>query len=212
MFHPSNKYLFPKPCTINNVSKEFPQHEHKFQEFFHIIQNSKQTKYVFVVTMLLSDVELKQRMKYYLASSKLYMNSTAIDANTLYTAGWIENLKPELANFKSIKEDLLDHFNQIKTTELDETQKKQLNEMTEPIHFAVRYGIIKIGPGNCPLIHRAPVITCDRSQRILLMSILSKVSQYLFGNGVGVIVVNMKDIMHNNYYKEIVSRSIEVTS
>ena len=40
--------------------------------------------------------------------------------------------------------------------------------MTEPIHFDVRYGIIKVGLGNRPLIHRAPVITCAQSQRILL--------------------------------------------
>ena len=48
-------------------------------------------------------------------------------------------------------------------TELDETQQKQLNELTEPIHFDVRYGIIKVGMGIRLLIHRAPVITCVQS-------------------------------------------------
>ena len=44
------------------------------------------------------------------------------------------------------------------------------------------------------------------------MSILSKIPQHSFGNGVGVVTVNLKDIMHDNYYEAIVSRSIEVTS
>ena len=44
------------------------------------------------------------------------------------------------------------------------------------------------------------------------MSILSKIPRHLFGNDIGVIVVNMKVLMHDNYYKAIVSRSIEVTS
>ena len=100
VFHPSNKYLFPKPLTINNVSEKFPLKEHKF--LFHVFRNPKQTKYVFVVTMLSSDIELKRHIKYYLASNKLYMNSPAIDADTPYTVGWIKNLKPKLANFKFI--------------------------------------------------------------------------------------------------------------
>ena len=111
-------------------------------------------------------------MKYYLESHKLYMNNTAIDADTLYTAGWIENLKPELTNFQDIKENLRIHYNRITTTEMDETQKRQLEEMTEPIQFDVRYGIIKVGPRNRPLIHRAPVIVCARQQRGLLTKIL----------------------------------------
>ena len=140
------------------------------------------------------------------------MNSTAIDADTPYTAGWIENLKPELTNFQDIKEKLRIHYNRITTTEMDETQKRQLEEMTEPIQFDIRYGIIKVGPRDRPLIHHAPVIVCARPQRGLLTKILSKIPRHSFGNGVGVIAVDMQNLMHDEYYEAIVSRSIESTS
>ena len=44
------------------------------------------------------------------------------------------------------------------------------------------------------------------------MKILSKIPRHSFGKGVGVIAVDMKDEMHDEYYEAIVSRLIESTS
>ena len=88
------------------------------------------------------------------------MNSTAIDANTPCTVGWFKNLRPDLVNFKSLREILIEHYDRITMNKLVETQKEQLSNLTDRIKFDVHFGIVKAGLENCPLKHRAPVITC----------------------------------------------------
>ena len=161
VFYPLNKYSYPQPRTINNITDNFLHKEHQFQEFFYTIRNNNQTKYVFIVTMVLFDTELKQEMKYYLESNKLYMNSAAIDADTLCTVGWFKNLRPDLVNFKSLKEKLMKHYDHTIMNQLDKTQKEQLNDLTDPIKVDVRFGVVKAGTKNHPLKHCAPVITCS---------------------------------------------------
>ena len=150
-------------------------------------------------------------MKYYLESNKLYINSTAIDADTQYTAGWFKNPRPELVNFRSLHEELMKHYNNIMMNELDKMQKEQLNNLTNPIKFDVQSGLIKAGNKNHPLKLCAPVITCSCLQRFLLMNILSKIPRNAFGNRINVILTSMKGHMHNDYYDAIVSKSIAIT-
>ena len=89
VFYPTNKTTNPQPRTINNVEEDFPNENeaHLFQEFFYSIKTPKQMIYKFDVTMVLADIEMKQRMKSYLNMNRLYMNSIAIDAGTT-VAGW----------------------------------------------------------------------------------------------------------------------------
>lgn len=72
IFHLTNKFTRPRPCTINNVNEDFPNEAHLLQGFFYYIKSPKQMIYMFDVTMALTDIEIKQRIKSYLNAKKVY--------------------------------------------------------------------------------------------------------------------------------------------
>ena len=66
IFYPTNKRSRPQPCNIHFVEEDFLDKMYKFQEFFYTINNNNQTKYVFIVLTILTNVELKRQMKCFL--------------------------------------------------------------------------------------------------------------------------------------------------
>ena len=133
VFYPTNKHTRPRPRTINNVKEDYQNEAHLFQEFFFSIKTSKQMIYKFDVTMMLTNIKMKQRMKTYLNANRLYMNSTDIDASTMVVAGWFENAKPELFNYEYLNKQISDIFEHKIIHDFDSTQLEQLNNLKDPI-------------------------------------------------------------------------------
>ena len=163
--------------------------------------------------MVLTDIEMKQRMKSYLNANRLYMNSIAIDAGTTVAAGWFENSKPDLFNYEYLNKILLDIIEDKIANDFDPTQLEQLDNMIEPIKTEVNRRWIYAGDPGDTIRLQAPIVLCKKPQKETIQNIISTIDEHAFGKDINIVPTNMnRRHIHQERYKSIVHESIRITS